>query len=152
MKLIILHLSIFLFQKRRLNEKKIEFAWFGYFHNWIPQENFYYAVKNYNFEVNPNGRSEGTYNKYASLDDLTDPLHYYLSYIKFGIGRATSDAAHEIRDGHINREEGIALVKKFDSEKPKVSLDSTLDYLNITEKDLDKITEAFREKRPNLME
>ncbi len=137
-------------KKDDLVKKKIEFAWFGYFHNWIPQENFYYAVKNYNFEVNPNGRSEGTYNKYASLDDFTDPLHYYLSYIKFGIGRATSDAAHEIRDGHINREEGIALVKKFDSEKPKISLQGTLDYLNITEKDLDAITEAFREKRPNL--
>ena len=33
-------------------------------------------------------------------------------YIKFGIGRATSDAAHEVREGHITREEGIELVKK----------------------------------------
>ena len=63
--------------------------------------------------MNPNGRSEGTYNKYASLDDLTDPLHYYLSYIKFGSGRATSDAAHEIRDGHITREEGMAWLKNL---------------------------------------
>ena len=44
---------------------------------------FLLCVKNYNFDVNPLGRSEGTYNKYASLDDATDPLHYYLSYIKF---------------------------------------------------------------------
>ena len=42
------------------------------------------------------------------------------------------------------------MVKKFDSEKPKISLAGTLDYLNITEKDLDKICEAFREKRPEL--
>ena len=39
-----------------------------------------------------------------------------MSYIKFGIGRATSDAAHEIRDGHITREEGVQLVEKFDHE------------------------------------
>ena len=28
---------------------------------------------------------------------------YYLMYIKYGIGRTTSDAAHEVRDGHITR-------------------------------------------------
>jgi len=133
-----------------LAKKKIEFVWFGYFNNWIPQENFYYAAKNYNFEVNPLGRSEGTYNKYASLDDATDPLHYYLAYIKFGIGRTTSDAAHEIRDGHITREEGVQLVKKFDHEIPSNSMDITLDYLNITRDDLEQITSAFRERNPNL--
>ncbi|MDC1093174.1 N-acetyl sugar amidotransferase [Pelagibacteraceae bacterium] len=128
----------------------IEMAWYGYFNNWIPQENFYYAAKNYNFEVNPLGRSEGTYNKYASLDDVTDPLHYYMSYIKFGIGRSTSDAAHEIRDGHITREEGVQLVKTFDHEKPSRSLQATLNYLNITLEDLDAIVDGFRDKRPNL--
>lgn len=133
-----------------IEKKEIEFVWYGYFHNWIPQENFYYAVKNYNFEVNPLGRSEGTYNKYASLDDATDPLHYYMSHIKFGIGRSTSDAAHEIRDGHITREEGVQLVKKFDHEKPSKSLQVTLDYLNITLKDLDAIVDGFRDRRPNL--
>ena len=38
-------------------------------------------------------------------------LPYYLGYIKFGIGRATSDTAHEIRDNKIDRDEGIALSK-----------------------------------------
>ena len=38
---------------------------------WDPQENLLLS-KNTNFEVNPN-RTEGTYSKYASLDDkLTD--------------------------------------------------------------------------------
>ena len=96
------------------------------------------------------GRSEGTYNKYASLDDVTDPLHYYMSYIKFGIGRATSDAAHEIRDGHITREEGVQLVKKFDHEKPNHSIKATLDYLNITTDDLNAIIDGYRDRRPNL--
>jgi N-acetyl sugar amidotransferase len=131
-------------------KKEIEMSWYGYFHNWIPQENFYYASKNYNFEVNPSGRSEGTYNKYASLDDVTDPLHYYMSYMKFGIARATSDAAHEIRDGHITREEGVQLVKRYDHEKPLKSLQATLDYLNITSKDFDAISDGFRDRRPNL--
>ena len=63
--------------------------------------------------------TEGTYSKYASLDDKLDGFHYYLAYIKFGIGRATADAAHEVRDGHIDRDEAVALVKKFDGEFPK---------------------------------
>ena len=72
---------------------------------------FYYCVENTGFKPNP-VRSEGTYSKYASLDDQLDGFHYYLAYIKFGLGRATSDAAHEIRDGHLTRDEGIQLVNK----------------------------------------
>ena len=56
-----------------------------------------------------------------------------MSFIKFGIGRATSDTAHEIRDDKISRDEGIALVKKYDGEFPKRYFQVTLDYLDITE-------------------
>ena len=42
-----------------------------------------------------------------------DDLHYYTTLIKFGIGRATYDAAQEIRSGDITREEGVALVNKL---------------------------------------
>ena len=70
--------------------------------------------KKTNFEVNPHGRSEGTYTKYASLDDKIDGLHHYTWFIKTGRGRATEDAALEIRNEIITREEGVALVKKYD--------------------------------------
>ena len=42
-----------------------------------------------------------------------------MRYIKFGLGRCMEDAAHEIRDGHITRDEGIALMNKFEGEFPK---------------------------------
>jgi len=71
----------------------LEFHWFPYYKYWTPQENYYYATEHTGFQPNPNGRSEGTYSKYASLDDQMDGFHYYLAFIKFGIGRATSDAA-----------------------------------------------------------
>ena len=73
-----------------------------------------------------------------------------MAYIKFGIGRTTSDAAHEIRDGHITREEGVQLVKKFDHEIPSNSMQITLDYLNISREDLEQITDAFRDRNKNL--
>jgi hypothetical protein len=78
------------------NTTSIQF--FGYYKFWDPQENFYYAHEHCGFTTNDDW-SEGTYSKYASLDDELDGFHYYLAYIRFGIGRTTSDAAHEIRDG-----------------------------------------------------
>ena len=130
----------------------IESCWFGYYHKWLPQENFYYAAEQYGFRTNSEGHSESTYNKYASLDDHTDPIHFYLSYIKFGIGRATSDAAHEIREGHLTREEGVALVKRYDHIFPDKYFMDFLEYIDMTEKDFWDVIDAFREKRPNLWE
>ena len=44
-----------------------------------------------------------------------------------------NDAAHEIRDNHIDRNEAVALVKKFDGEFPKKYFKEFLAYIDITE-------------------
>ena len=124
-------------------DNKTEIHFMGYYHYWDPQENYYYSVKHAGFEANPE-RTEGTYSKYASLDDKTDGQHHYLSYIKFGIGRATSDSAHEIRDGKIAREEGVLLVEKYDSEIPKRHFKETLSYLKITEEKYWEVIDSWR--------
>lgn len=127
-----------------------EMHWLSYYTKWVPQENFYYAQKHTGFVVNEAGRSEGTYSKYASLDDKTDGFHFFLAFIKFGIGRATSDAAHEIRDGHITREEGVALVRRYDGEFPNKYFPEFLEYLGITEKHFWDIVDSYR--APHLWE
>ena len=124
-----------------------EMHYFGYYEKWIPQENYYYAVKHTGFEANPE-RSEGTYSKYASLDDRLDGFHFYFAFLKFGIGRATSDAAHEIRDGHLTREEGVALVRRYDGEFPRKYFDEFLEYLNIDEEKFWEVADRYR--RPNI--
>jgi len=128
----------------KLKKTTIEFHWFSFYEKWVPQENYYYSSEHTGFEANPEGRSEGTYSKYASLDDKMDGFHYYLGFIKFGIGRATSDAAHEIRDGHITREEGISLVKRYDGEFPKKYFREFLEYIGITEENFWQIINKFR--------
>ncbi len=75
---------------------------------------------------------------------MIDGFHYYFMFLKFGYGRCTSDAAHEIREELINREEGIALVRKFDGEFPKKYFDFFLDYTNISESDFWSICEKWR--------
>lgn len=122
----------------------LECQYFGYYKKWIPQENYYYAAQHTGFEANPDGRSEGTYSKYASLDDQIDGVHYWLMWLKFGIGRCTSDAAHEVRDGHLTREEAAALVQKYDGEFPAKYFHVFLDYCDITEDRFWKIVDKFR--------
>lgn len=131
-----------------ISEQKIQMHWLSYYKKWVPQENYYYAAEHTGFQANTDGRSEGTYSKYSSLDDKTDGFHYYMAYIKFGIGRATSDAAHEIRDGHLTREEGVSLVHRYDGEFPKKYFQEFLDYLQITEKEFWEIVDRYR--RPHL--
>lgn len=128
---------------QQLDELKLQIHYFGYYHKWIPQENYYYCVENTGFKANP-VRSEGTYSKYASLDDKIDGFHYYLMFIKFGFGRATSDAAHEVRDGHITREEAQALVGKFDGEFPKNHFQLFLEYCDITEEQFWEVVDSWR--------
>ena len=114
------------------------------FINYNPQENFYFAKQNSNFQVNPNGRSEGTYTKYSSLDDKFDGFHYYTWYIKTGRGRATEDAAIEVRNKIITREEAVSLVKKYDGEFPKIYLKDFLEHTNLSEKKFHEIIDKFR--------
>ena len=68
----------------------------------------------------------------------------YLAFIKFGIGRATSDVAHEVRDGHITREEAAALVRRFDGEFPARWYNEFLAYLDILEEQFWAVIDRYR--------
>lgn len=125
-------------------DKNIEVHYLGYYLKWHPQAAYYYAVEHGGFEASPE-RTPGTYSKYNSIDDKIDDYHYYTTYIKFGIGRATYDAAQEIRNDEINREEGVALVKKFDGEYPDRFEKEIFNYLSIPEKEFPVATNMFEQ-------
>jgi len=116
----------------QIEQKGIEVHYLGYYLKWHPQSCYYYAVEHGGFQASPE-RTPGTYSKYNSIDDLIDDLHYYTTGIKFGIGRASYDAAQEIRSGDITREEGIALVNRFDHEFPERFADELFSYLSLPE-------------------
>ena len=114
----------------QLDRFPIHVHYLGYYLKWKPQECYYCAVEHGGFECSPE-RTPGTYSKYNSIDDKIDDLHYFTTWIKFGIGRATYDAAQEIRSGDITREEGVALVHKFDGEWPERFEKELWDYLSV---------------------
>ena len=126
----------------QIAEKNIEVHYLGHYLKWHPQSCYYYSVEHGGFQASPE-RTPGTYSKYNSIDDRIDDLHYLTTGIKFGLGRASYDAAQEIRSGDINREEGIALVKRFDHEYPKRFIEEMFSYLSLTEKEFPEASKMF---------
>jgi N-acetyl sugar amidotransferase len=121
-----------------------EVHYLGYYLKWHPQSCYYYAVDHGGFEPSPE-RTPGTYSKYNSIDDRIDDFHYYTTFIKFGIGRATYDAAQEIRSGDITREEGVALVRRYEGEFPERFADEIFDYLSLPEEELPEASRNFEQ-------
>lgn len=126
-----------------IKEKKIKVYYLGYYIKWDPQESFYYAAKHTGFMPNSQ-RTSGTYSKYSSIDDKIDDFHWFTTFIKFGIGRATYDSYQEVRNNKITREEAVNLVRKFDSEFPQRYFQDFLDYININASSFWKIIDSNR--------
>lgn len=129
--------------KDEVSVSNTSMIYLGYFEKWDPQECYYYAAENTGFQA-ADERSDGTYSKYAEIDDKIVPFHFYTTLIKFGIGRASYDASQEIRNNKITREEGVALVKRYDTEFPKSHYKDFLEYLDITDDDFHSILNKFR--------
>ena len=126
-----------------LKQTNIEVHYLGYYLKWTPQEAYYYAVENTGFKARPH-RTQGTYSKYSGIDDKIDDLHFYTTYIKFGIGRATYDASQEIRNKHLTREEGVALVNRFDGEFPDRYFNDVMQYLDMDPDYFHDLCDKFR--------
>lgn len=126
----------------KLQKANIDVRYLGYYLKWHPQGVYYYASENAGFQASPE-RNVGTYSKYHSIDDKIDDFHFYTTYIKFGIGRASYDASQEIRNEEITRDEGVALVKKFDGEYPKRFANEIFSYLSIEQDEYGNIADEF---------
>ena len=128
----------------QIEKHKVEVHYLGYYLKWHPQSCYYYSVEHGGFMASPE-RTPGTYSKYNSIDDKIDDWHYYTTIIKFGIGRATYDAAQEIRSGDITRDEAVALVSRFDGEFPERFAEECFRYLSIPEKEFPVASKMFEQ-------
>lgn len=121
----------------------LEIHWLGHYLQFHPQQNYYYAREKVGFIPNDQ-RTEGTYSRYNSIDDKLDGFHYWTGHVKFGVGRATHEAAQEIRNGDLTREEAVSLVHKYDGELPARYFPDILDYLGLSEKEFHEIADQYR--------
>lgn len=131
-----------------LKELGAEVHYLGYYLKWHPQAAYYFAVENGGFKASPE-RTAGTYSKYNSIDDKIDDFHYYTTYIKFGIGRATYDASQEVRSGDLDREEAVALIDRYDGEFPERWSEEIFRYLSIDEKSFPLAHKMFEHPEMN---
>jgi len=125
----------------------LDVRYLGYYIPWHPQECYYYAVEHGGFRAAPE-RTAGTYSKYSSIDDKIDDLHYYTTFIKFGIGRATYDASQEVRNGEIDRDEAVRLIRRFDGEYSDRFEKDNFEYLSLPEHQFPLASKMF--ERPIL--
>jgi N-acetyl sugar amidotransferase len=126
-----------------LRRRDVNFKYLGYYVKWVPQEAYYYAVEHTGFEANP-VRTEGTYSKYNSLDDKVDGFFYFTRWIKFGVGRAMMDSAQEIRNQHIDKDEGLSLMQRYEGEYPARYESEFLQYIGMTRDEFLATCDRFR--------
>ena len=85
-----------------------------------------------------------TYQKSLEQKYLLLGLKCYQIFIKYGFWRATQDAAHEIRDGHITSEEGQSLYKQYDEDFPSKSYELFKNYIGISDKEFNLFINKYR--------
>lgn len=132
-------------EQERLDDVGVKAMYFAYFFRWSMLENYRYIQKHMpGFHTDPNGRTDGTFTDFDSLDDKIDPIYYYMQYVKFGFGRATRDACRMINNGQMSRAEGLEKALRFDSEFPATFFQENLDYLGLSENTFTEIVDKHR--------
>ena len=124
----------------------VKALYFAYFFRWSMFENYEYIKDKIDFRLAPQGRTDGTFTNFDSLDDKIDDVYYYMQYIKFGFGRATRDASRLIHNNHMTREEAVLLAKKYDGEFPGTHYKDVLDYLSMSSDEFAQIVDLHRNR------
>ncbi|MDP3157114.1 MAG: N-acetyl sugar amidotransferase [Archangium sp.] len=90
---------------------------------------------------------ERTYRQMSNLDDMHENgMHDYLKFIKLGYGRGSDHACKDIRAGHMTREQGVEMVRKYDHVKSS-DLKRWLSYVGMAEAEFDAVSDTFRDPR-----
>ena len=130
--------------------------YFTYFFPWDIYENALQSRDRLGFEQAWNGtttwnysllgKSDGSFEGFDSIDDKIDDLDYYMMHVKFGFGRATRMASRMIQNGHMTREEGLELVRRYDGEFPESFMPDVLEYMRMTREELYAVVDLHRNR------
>ena len=115
----------------------------GMYDKWDANEHTSLVMEKYGWKP-ASTPFERTYRTFSNLDDrYENGVHDYMKWIKFGYGRATDHASKDIRNGHMTREQGVEMVRKFDHVRSS-DLYYWLDYVGRTEEWFDEIADSYR--------
>lgn len=110
---------------------------------WDSKKQHEDMIKAYGYET---AHQRRTFDTYHDVDCFNySDVHDYIKFLKHGYGKVTDHASREIRLKRLAREQGIALVKKFQNIKPsKKSLQLFLKWVGMSEKDFYRAIDKFR--------
>lgn len=133
----------FLFEKKKISIFYLGAAW----DDWSNKSNSTYAALN-GLTLRPHEESiTGDISNASMLDEEFTNINMMLKYYKFGFGRATDLVCEMIRDGSINREDGIDLVEQYDGICDDSIIEKYCNYVNISIDAFWEITKKWTNRR-----
>jgi len=120
----------------------------SYYFKWSGYENKEFAKRCGWKSLNDTGEwfRHGYIEDYDQIDDCAYLVDPWMKYPKYGHARATDVASYWIREGRINRDEAIELVRRHDHILDPRALHHYLKFTGYSEKEFWDIVEGFYNK------
>ena len=120
--------------KELMEQQKIDFVYLGWLlGDWSLLNNgAYAAVEGFDpRDDTPDNTGDAT--GVSAIDEEHTPVNQLIKYLKFGFGKTTEFVSEEIRMNRMTREEGIAIVEKYDGVVNRDRILKYCEYLKIDE-------------------
>jgi N-acetyl sugar amidotransferase len=118
----------------------------GNYFKWDPNKNTQSMIVEHGWK--PSSKPfERTYRTMSNLDDrYENGIHDLMKFVKFGYGRCSDHASKDIRSGHLSREDGVNLVRRYDHVVSS-DLEYWLDYVGMSEREFWETADSFRDPK-----
>ena len=126
-------------QLEELKEANVIVHYLGYYLKWDPQECYYYAVENTGFQVT---QSELGHTRSIRVSMINHPFHYYTTFIKFGLGRASMMPPKKFVMGVTRKKASLWLKMRY--RIPGEVFPEFLEYVGMEREEFFELTDKFR--------
>ena len=127
-----------------LNAIGVRGIYLGNYVRWDPKAQHEQMMREYGYRTSKFSRTFDCYD-YGDCFNYMD-LHDQLKLYKHGYSKVTDHATREIRHGRITRDEGLALVRKYEQIPVEYS-QLFLDWLGITPRSMTFLMDQWRNKK-----
>jgi len=129
------------------NVDELDPIYLSYFYPWDGRKNYEFA-QGWGFRnSNQEWCRKGFIENWDQIDSLGYVIHPQLKYPKFGHARVTDVACNWVRNGYINRNEAVKLVKEHDHKLDPKALCDFLEFTGYTQKEFYNILDRFYNKK-----
>tara|TARA_B100001540_G_scaffold31430_1_gene27394 strand:- start:6307 stop:7437 length:1131 start_codon:yes stop_codon:yes gene_type:complete len=139
-------LHLFHYDVEKLMNQGVKGIWLQYFlEEWSYRGNAEFSMK-YGFKARENFQPEdiGTYVPFGALDSDLVHVNQMLKFIKFGFGFCMDHVCYDIRDGHLDRDEAVKLVLKYDGKCSEKYINEFCEYVEISRVQFNETLDKFR--------